>query len=61
MNNSIDQVMVIIVVLPVAMAPEANEVIDTMQDNSKKNSVSNGIVTISEPKQVKAIEGGSGK
>ena len=60
-NNSINQVMIIIVMLSVAMAPEPNKVIDTMQNNSKKNSVSNGIVTISEPKQVKAIEGDSGK
>ena len=58
-NNSINQVVFIIVVLPVAMAPEANKVIDTMQDNSKEDSVSNGIVAIGKAQEVKTIESNS--
>ena len=60
-DNSINQVMLVIVMLSVAMAPEANEVIDTMQDNSKKNSVGNRVVAIGETKKVKAIKRNSGK
>ena len=60
-NNSINQVMLIIVMLSVAMAPEPNKVIDTMQNNSKKDSVGDGIVAIAEAQEVKAIKGNSRK
>ena len=60
-GNSIDKIVIVIAMMSVVMTPKTDEVVHTMQDNSKENSVSNRIVTIGEAKQVETIKRNSGQ